>query len=243
MSADPSGLFFADQANPQSLNLYGYVRNNPVNSIDTDGLLTIVVPGTWWSPKDWNNQNPLLGEATAYFHETHQTWLDQWDPRGDTDSARSTAARGLQNFINNYHFAPGETLNIITHSHGGNVALQAAALGLNHPIDTLITLGAPFGFAKMSAGVRNWYNVTGSGDDVQPNASRGCWTTAGCSVQQGAHNETVQASSHSSLWSDRNVRNLWWEWIQNQQQNDPSGMPPSFVPSGPGVTPIPPSPH
>ena len=36
-SPDPSGLFFADPANPQSMNLYAYVANNPINSIDTDG--------------------------------------------------------------------------------------------------------------------------------------------------------------------------------------------------------------
>lgn len=242
MTPDPSGLYFADPENPQSLNLYGYVRNNPINSIDTDGLLTIVIPGTWWSPKDWNDQNPLLAEATAYFHETHKTWLDLWDPRGDTDYARTTTANGLRDFINNYDFAPGETLNIVTHSHGGNVAL-GAAFGLNHRIDTLITLGAPFGFAKKSAGVGDWYNVTGSGDDVQKSASIDCWTVAGCATQQGAHNMTVQAPSHGSLWSNQDVRNLWWEWIQNQQSNDPSGKLPSIVPSGPGVTPIPPAPH
>ncbi len=37
-SPDPSGLFFADQANPQSLNLYSYVVNSPMVLTDPNGL-------------------------------------------------------------------------------------------------------------------------------------------------------------------------------------------------------------
>lgn len=38
MSPDPSGLFFANPADPQSLNLYSYARNNPLKNIDPTGL-------------------------------------------------------------------------------------------------------------------------------------------------------------------------------------------------------------
>ena len=38
MSPDPSGLVFADPSNPQSLNLYSYVRNNPLLLVDPTGL-------------------------------------------------------------------------------------------------------------------------------------------------------------------------------------------------------------
>lgn len=222
MSPDPSGLFFADPENPQSMNLYAYVSNNPVNSIDTDGRLTIVIPGTWWKANDWNYNTALVGEATSHFHEQHQTWLDEWDPRGNSSEDRATAARGLADFINNYNFAPGEQLNIVTHSHGGNVALQAAALGLKHQIDVLITLGAPFGYGSMNSGIKDWYNITGSGDYVQTNASVGCWN---CDIQQGAHNYTVQSGGHSTLWNNKNVRDLWWNWFTNQQQQSQPSQP------------------
>ena len=38
MSADPSGLLYADPTNPQSLNLYSYGQNNPLINIDPNGL-------------------------------------------------------------------------------------------------------------------------------------------------------------------------------------------------------------
>ncbi len=107
ISPDPSGLFFADPGNPQSFNLYGYVRNNPLNSIDTDGLLTIILPGTWAdeSSDAWNYNMPLVGEARTHFNETHKVWIDFWDPRGDSQKDRWNAAWGLKYFIDHYNFA------------------------------------------------------------------------------------------------------------------------------------------
>jgi hypothetical protein len=203
------------------MNLYAYVSNNPVNSIDTDGRLTIILPGTWWKASDWNYKTALVGEATRHFHEHHQTWLDLWDPRGDKNKDRQNAAYGLRWFINHYKFAPGEGLFIVAHSHGGNVALQAAALGLNHKIDVLITLGTPFGFESMNSGIRKWYNITGSGDEVLPFASVSCGDGSGvsCQIQKGAQNYTVQAPSHTSLWSDDKVRALWWNWVMSQLES------------------------
>jgi len=226
-SPDPSGLLFAAPSNPQSFNLGAYVENNPINGIDTDGRLTIIIPGTWWdyfSASDWNDHNPLFTEATILFNEQQLTWIDPWSPSGDNDKDRSAAAAKLANFINNYKFQPGEQLNIVAHSHGGNVALLAAGLGLNHPINNLVTLGTPFGYATKSSGVKNWYNVTGSGDDVQPKASHGCWTTAGCSQQQGAQNHTVESGGHSTLWTDQSVRERWERWIQGQQSAKPKNI-------------------
>ena len=36
-SKTPEGVPYADLSNPQSLNLYGYVLNNPLSKADADG--------------------------------------------------------------------------------------------------------------------------------------------------------------------------------------------------------------
>src|SRR5271156_3329106 len=38
LSPDPSGLYYADPANPQSLNLYSYAQNNALSNTDPTGL-------------------------------------------------------------------------------------------------------------------------------------------------------------------------------------------------------------
>jgi len=43
MSPDPLGILSAETTSPQSLNLYSYVQNNPVNAVDPDGLDCVYV--------------------------------------------------------------------------------------------------------------------------------------------------------------------------------------------------------
>jgi hypothetical protein len=51
-SPDPTGLALSDPGNPQTLNLYAYVSNHPLTSIDPDGL-------------SWFNQAPCSGTYYA----------------------------------------------------------------------------------------------------------------------------------------------------------------------------------
>jgi RHS repeat-associated protein len=46
MTLDPGGLFYADPTNPQSLNLYSYVWNNPASNVDPSGLFKLCPPGS-----------------------------------------------------------------------------------------------------------------------------------------------------------------------------------------------------
>jgi RHS repeat-associated protein len=43
MSPDPIGNFIADAANPQSWNMYSYVRNNPLANVDPTGMTCVTV--------------------------------------------------------------------------------------------------------------------------------------------------------------------------------------------------------
>ncbi len=48
LSPDPSGLFYADPTNPQSLNLYSYAYNNPLSNIDPTGLDAFAYDNGGW---------------------------------------------------------------------------------------------------------------------------------------------------------------------------------------------------
>jgi hypothetical protein len=68
---------------------------------------------------------------------------------------------GLADFINSHQLNPGDKLNVIAHSHGGNV-VKIASYFVTHPINNLIKLrpaGASpyqiyaFGYDQYAAGV------------------------------------------------------------------------------------------
>jgi len=89
---------------------------------------------------------------------------------GDTHAARVSAARALANFVRHYKFAPGEQLNIVAHSHGGNVAIAAINMGLGHRVDNLVTLGTPSVPSYQmngTAGFKNWVNLYSPNDKIQ----------------------------------------------------------------------------
>ncbi len=220
-------LPFADQdtENPQSWNLYSYVRNNPLNRIDDSGMLTIIIGGTHFNPQDWSySHSPLTSEAQNHFNDPAVGFL-YWSG-GLSDTARIAGAEQLRKMIANYQFAPGEQLNVIAHSHGGNVALAASQLELTHKIDNLITLGTPGEGADMYApnwnNIGKWYNIQASTDWVP-----GMDSDVDATNREGARNFVVptpglghlggNGSAHSSLWQNNNIRNQWWTWWTNQQ--------------------------
>jgi pimeloyl-ACP methyl ester carboxylesterase len=99
-----------------------------------------------------------------YFGDTNARFFN-WSG-GNSDEARSLAAQQLAKLINDYHQkCPDEPINVVAHSHGGNVALMASA---TVPIDELVTLGTPI-LSKYSRGVglSDWNNVSSTGDRVQ----------------------------------------------------------------------------
>ena len=132
---------FADIiADPQNWNGYTYARNNPLKNIDPDGFLTIIVAGTWNNQREWQ-RSVFRAEVEKTFGET-ATFLPN-DRMGVSTQARSAAAKQLNEMIAAHKFAPGEKLNIVAHSHGGNVVAEAIQKGMTHKIDTLVTMATP----------------------------------------------------------------------------------------------------
>jgi RHS repeat-associated protein len=78
LSPDPSGLKYADQMNPQSFNLYSYVRNNPLINTDPTGLECVWDDGSYDS-----NDDPSTGDGAVDQSGNHTgcsgqggTWID-----------------------------------------------------------------------------------------------------------------------------------------------------------------------
>ncbi len=75
MSADPSGLYYADPSNPQSLNLYSYGGNNPLTNIDPTGLDCVHINNDTgkfegFESGDCNNSTEALANTGHYVDGT-----------------------------------------------------------------------------------------------------------------------------------------------------------------------------
>ena len=151
-------------------------------------------------------------------------------PSGNKHFHRIAAAQLLREMIAAHPFAPEERLNIIAHSHGGNVALAASHLGLAQPIDTLITLNKPtlLGEAYVPGNnIENFYNISAARDWIQWAASD-VKMMKSFAKDESAVNHTIDTSSsnikpHAALiWDDR-FRDMWWEWFKNQSGASATG--------------------
>ncbi len=158
-------------ANPQNWNTYSYALNNPLVASDPSGLLTIFVPGTNYD-KDAMMNSDLGSRLSSTFGEQAKFFYWNVDGKaGPNDSgARSLAATALAGLINDYSFAQGEKLNIVAHSHGGNVVMEATSM-LHHTIDNLVTLGTPVrpDYQPNMSIIANHVNAYSTRDGVQIN--------------------------------------------------------------------------
>ncbi len=145
MSVDPSGSF--NLHDPRTLNQYAYVAGNPLTFVDPSGTTTWFIGGTW-SKDDFPNTFSEIKPHIADLLHDHDQRDFPWST-GNTRADRSEGAMRLADAIMN---APaGEPINIVAHSHGGNLALEAASVladynqtqGTNYHVDNAILLGTP----------------------------------------------------------------------------------------------------
>jgi RHS repeat-associated protein len=135
--------------NPQFQNSHSYGGNNPVNNVDPDGKVVIIINGTqffgkytgagrnWTSPNLMNviKSDPnFSGQAVGYFN---------WDA-DDNNNARLKGANEFSAFVENtMKMYPGEDLNIVAHSHGGQIAAMYSQKDDAHQIRNLVTMETP----------------------------------------------------------------------------------------------------
>ena len=176
---------------PAAWNRYSYTGGDPINGYDPNGLLTLVINGAFGDSPSWLDANSpegaaFLGAIQATFGESPQPW--RWPGLGVSAFAFYAgvyaAGADLADFINRWQFQPGDKLNIIAFSEGGNVVKVAACvsspeichrydnLGLNHAIDNLVTLGTPQSIDLPLFGIdapvpKDYCNVYSLADPIQ----------------------------------------------------------------------------
>jgi hypothetical protein len=92
---------------------------------------------------------------------------------GNSHAARLEAAQRLFAFIAT-HLKPGEKLNIVAHSHGGNVVKLYTQMSGSEIIDTLVTLGTPQrdDYLINAEKVEAYINAYSTNDGVQTKGGR-----------------------------------------------------------------------
>lgn len=123
MSPDPSALNFADPTNPQTLNLYSYVLNNPLIYTDPDGLDCVYTS---------NQSSGSVSVETVRGDCRSDTDSGVYvDGHIDTDSYKYTQSNG--NYSLNYNYTPdsGSNGDGSGGSQSGSTTLGVGKIGLD----------------------------------------------------------------------------------------------------------------
>ena len=203
LSVDPHA------SNYPHLSPYVYVANNPLISIDPDGRDIWFVHGTYSNAETWED----IGiEAWEQLLNDNSAESFNWSG-ANTVGARQQAAVDLVNAILET-YEPGMEINIVAHSHGGNVAILAANMlseqtGGELSVDNLVTIATPSrnDYSLSDGAVGNHVNIFSTNDAMQRlggfDTIKGSALTPGIvggfpagRVQQGATN--INVTGHTS---------------------------------------------
>ncbi len=172
------------------MNMYQAFNQNPVNFVDPMGLITILVHGTGANDGLWFREYSPFAEhsgiediwrvgslkmkieKTRKLKKYLKDFVDGVDDKyrfrwsGDNNyEARKDAGRQLARYIKFIKkFYPDETINLVGHSHGGNV-IKEALHRLKFKVDSVVFLATPnqMTYYKYDDSATDHWRKTGEG--------------------------------------------------------------------------------
>lgn len=180
--------------------------------------LTVIVHGTWASSETWWQPNGdfwrFVDNVYKSKHRGNQLYAGQYPYRwsgADHHNARVQAAKEFRDWLQRN---PHNHLDVIAHSHGGNVCFLATRLGVK--IRKLVTLGTPIRLEYLPdlRNVGELYNVFSTTDYVQmpagtiPNC-RGEGRTLGDSTNVFNYRADNDGHGHNPGHSDLHDAGTW----------------------------------
>jgi RHS repeat-associated protein len=199
MSPDPSQLYFADPTNPQSLNLYSYVLNNPLVNVDPDGRECVWDDGSFDSAddKDTGTQGQCEGAGGHYVDPTAFATLGL----GDWSKTPNSTLVGMMGQLQDTQTvtATAAASDLVTSSVDGLVSDFIPTIG-PHDLTNLpaISTGDPYRlFSTRYCGPGGAGATTGF-LDAACKAHDACYKAAGISAANNGPNGSMTPAQSSA---------------------------------------------
>ena len=138
---------------------YQFASNTPIQAIDLDGLEAFIVHGSTQKSTGLQLTKQTRNEIIRITGNTIYDDGFRWNSYLlNNESSRAVDARSLADYIVNRRIemmrggtvSEGEPISLVGYSHGGNVAIQAAAILKSYGIPVnLLTISTPAGEDKL----------------------------------------------------------------------------------------------
>jgi len=143
------GRFLTPDPAASGINLYSYASTDPVSSFDPEGLVTVIVSGTSEQNAEWSQPgSPMFNMIRDHFGESDECmfifdWSTSVSGTVFGDAMRAAAPILDQLIERAIRRCPGQPLNLVGYSHGGNVIIEYLNQPYANYVSNVVTLGTP----------------------------------------------------------------------------------------------------